>query len=166
MTDDQRCAAIEAEPDEDRRNAADRAASGDLRTAVTRFGRSATHTMWMFGALVIAFGVVVAIIIASQADITQRTAGIARANRANQAEAATQARIVIRQTCERQNDMRRALRTIIERGDRNLASFYRDGTISKPQYRRAVRASRQARADLHAADCTRLAQRIPEVPTR
>ncbi len=78
-----------------------------------------------------------------------------------QRDAASSARTVIAQTCERMNETRRALRTIILRGDRNLAAFLREGTINRAQYERALLASRRARADLGDEDCAALARRIP-----
>lgn len=91
---------------------------------------------------------------------TQNQALIARID-ALQKDQGRSARAVLRQSCERLNRTRQALRTIIRRGDRNLAKFFADGAITTAQYRRALRASADARRRLYDADCVRLSRRIP-----
>ena len=92
---------------------------------------------------------------AMSAAASARDANIARI------QLAVRAREVVRDGCERDNRTRAALRVIIQRGDRNLRGFYRDGTINKAQYDRSLRLSRRARADLADVDCDEAANRLP-----
>lgn len=55
--------------------------------------------------------------------------------------------------CEKGNDTRTALRKIIQRGDGNLKKFYAEGTITKAQFDRSMRASLASRALLSDVKC-------------
>lgn len=57
--------------------------------------------------------------------------------------------------CRHLNDTRAALRTIIARGDRNLAKFLHEHAITKAQYDRSLTESASARHQLRRIRCTR-----------
>lgn len=78
-----------------------------------------------------------------------------------QAEQAAGARRVVRKVCGALKRATSSLRVIIRRGDRNLASFYRDGSITRAQFERSRRASRDARRRLTDPKCAQLAGSIP-----
>ncbi len=125
--------------------------------ATLRFATQVRWIIWSGISLVIVLGTLSIMFAAATSELAQD-------NRTTQREVSRQARVVIRQSCERLNETRRALRVIIARGDRNLAAFLREGTIDRTQYERALKASRSARGDLGDADCVELARKIPGQP--
>ncbi len=86
---------------------------------------------------------------------TQRAAAIAVK------KTAVQARVVIRETCERQNRDRGKLRAIIERGEASIPKLVAEGTLTQAQADRSLRDSRRARRELHNDRCSKRAARIP-----
>ncbi len=132
----------------------EREANIAMRKAVIAYGNKITLLVRSVIALGLAVTVAGGLILARQAELGKRA-------RETQFDGAKQARVVIGQTCERQNLTLRALRTIIERGDRNIIAFYREGTITRAQYERALKASLSARRDLKDGDCAYLSRLIP-----
>lgn len=86
---------------------------------------------------------------------TQRAAAVAVK------KTAVQARVVIRETCERQNRDRGKLRAIIARGEASIPKLVAEGTITQAQADRSLRDSRRARRELHDDRCSKRAARIP-----
>lgn len=86
---------------------------------------------------------------------TQRAAAVAVKR------TAVQARVVIRETCQRQNRDRGKLRAIIERGEASIPKLVAEGTLTQAQADRSLRDSRRARRELHDDRCARRAARIP-----
>lgn len=56
--------------------------------------------------------------------------------------------------CRHSNETRAALRTIIQRGDANIAQLVKEGTITAAQAKRSLEQSRRARALLLPYSCT------------
>ncbi len=86
---------------------------------------------------------------------TQRAAAVAVK------KTAEQARVVIRETCQRQNRDRGKLRAIIERGEASIPKLVAEGTLTQAQADRSLRDSRRARRELHDDRCAKRAARIP-----
>ncbi len=94
-------------------------------------------------------------------NIARENRRLGLANAATQLESGRQARIVIRQSCERQNDRDARLRTIVLRGEASITALEKEGTLTPMQADRARLDSRRAIRDLQGDDCDKLARRIP-----
>ena len=142
--------------------------SRELRAAVARLVRSVKVIVPALIVFVVVFAVASILAFDRLDRIASENRQLSLENAATQRAAeravkrtTVQARVVIRETCERQNRDRRRLRIIIARGEANIPRLVAEGTITQQQADRALRDSRQARRDLHDDRCATRAARIP-----
>lgn len=132
-----------------------------LRAAVAKLLRTVKVLVPAVVGLFVVSTIVYAIAYGRIASIAKENRRLALANARTQVIAARQARKVIREACDAQDDDRRRLRIIIRRNEVTTQTLVEEGTLSQAQADRALRDSRRARRDLSPADCSGRAARIP-----